>query len=540
MHYIIIISIIVIIVFIQLRTFISTTGKIKNFLWIFPERSDEYKISREALIEKIKNSKDDDIEKMLVGAGFASEKYYKSRLSAEGDVMTPLFLREKAEKDLIAKLGIGTGISANHNNSIFKTIIDSINNYLKNNKSVNDFHLMKDIVDRNCDAKEEEINTQIPIPLYMGLVGTMAGILVGIFYLWWSGGIGNLLNATANSTNSISGAEGVEALLGGVALAMTSSILGIILTTWGSNKFKTAKSIVEKDKHLFLSWIQANLLPKLSNNITDTLERMTLNLSSFNDTFSNNTKELGTTLSEVNKSYVLQKQLFDAVKQIADKDISIQNINLYNALKGSAKEIHTLAEYLNNTNEYLENVRALNEKIDKQESRTRSIEEMGVFFKSEVGEIEQRKQAISLAVGKVDDYLKQALEKLKENADAQFLELQKSTTKQQDLLKRKTEEINEVVDELHNLTSIKESISRFEQAMRAQNGKLDNLAHTIQDLINVNIAGSDIHVYGKPKIQVWQKALIWGGSIIGGLVILAFIIANWDNVYNGLIGIFRL
>lgn len=532
-HYIIIIVIIVVIVSFQSFTFFDTYRKIKIFLRIFPDESDKYKFSRESLAEKIKDIRDDDIEKMLVGAGLNPKDYYNTQTSAAKNA-TPFFFRIKAEKDLIEKLGNGTGISVNHSNSILKTIVDSINIYLKNNKSVNDFHLMKDIVDRNCDAKEEEINTQIPIPLYMGLVGTMAGILIGILYLWLSGGIGNLLNA-GGDTNS---GTGVEALLGGVALAMISSIWGIILTTWGSNKFKTAKSIVESDKHIFLSWIQAKLLPALSNNIVDTLERMTNNLSTFNDTFSSNTKELGTTLAEVNQSYVLQKQLFDAVKQIADKDISIQNFNLYNTLKNSAKEIQTLAGYLNNTNEYLDNVRALNEKLDTQESRTRAIEEMCVFFKSEVGEIEQRKQAISLAVGKVDDYLKQALEKLKDNADNLFLELQKSTIKQQNLLKQKTEEINTIVGELQNLTAIKDSISRFEQAMRAQNGKLDNLAHFIQELIeSKNINDID---FGKPKIPVWQKTFIWGGSIIGGLLLLAFLIANWENIYNGLIGFFRI
>ena len=59
-----------------------------------------------------------------------------------------------------------------------------MNNYLDNNKSaVSDFHLMKDIVDRNCDAKEEEIQTQIPVPLYLGLIGTMSGILIGVGFL---------------------------------------------------------------------------------------------------------------------------------------------------------------------------------------------------------------------------------------------------------------------------------------------------------------------------------------------------------------------
>jgi hypothetical protein len=91
------------------------------------------------------------------------------------------------------------GIKTSHKNSILDVIIISLNKYLINNKgAVSDFHLMKDIVDRNCDAKEEEIHTQIPVPLYLGLVGTMAGILVGVGFLVFSGGLENLISNPPN------------------------------------------------------------------------------------------------------------------------------------------------------------------------------------------------------------------------------------------------------------------------------------------------------------------------------------------------------
>ncbi len=44
----------------------------------------------------------------------------------------------------------------------------------------------------------------------------------------------------------------------------------ILLTTSGSNITKDAKAEVEKNKNTFLSWMQAELLPNISNN---TLQR---------------------------------------------------------------------------------------------------------------------------------------------------------------------------------------------------------------------------------------------------------------------------
>lgn len=183
-------------------------------------------------------------------------------------------------------------------------------------------------------------------------------------------------------------------------------------------------------------------------------------------------------------------------------------------------------------------ITALNEKLDKNENRTRTIEEIGIFFKTELEQIDARKGVISKAVGIVDDYLKQALEKLKENAEAQFNELQKSTVKQQNILQRKAEEINILVSELQKLESIKDSISKFEKTMNAQNGKLDNLANAIQALAKAKVEGTDIPT--STFQPVWKKILIWTGSIIGGLLLLALLIANWDSIYRFLRDIFRI
>jgi biopolymer transport protein ExbB/TolQ len=108
--------------------------------------------------------------------------------------------------------------SGSNDNPYFNRINSSINNYVKNNESI-DFQLLKDTVDANCDSVEEDIHTQIPIPLYLGLAGTMLGIIVGVGYLWVSGDLDSLLsvNKNAQATNNT---EGIVVLLGGVAIAM--------------------------------------------------------------------------------------------------------------------------------------------------------------------------------------------------------------------------------------------------------------------------------------------------------------------------------
>lgn len=585
MHYLIIILIISIIIYFQIRSFIDTRKKIINFSLIFSSEKKDYKLRKDAFIENICLIKDKEIlnikqerEKEISNINNeisvlnnANETFLKRKLlsqdinsffNVEGNIIPnkieearnllltrlkrTLIERQREydrkidsiqnEKSNALSLAIKeVGISITHDNDCLKTIVNSINDYLNNNKTVSDFHLMKDIVDRNCDAKEDEINTQIPVPLYLGLVGTMAGILVGILYLWITGGIGDLLNAIGGS-----GVDGVEALLGGIALAMVASINGIILTTWSSNIFKVKKSDFEINKHTFLNWIQAKLLPTLSDNVLGAVREMTGNLDNFNKEFSKNTGNLGSSLEKVNESYKMQVELLDSVRKIADKDLTHQNLQLYTALKNSTTEIGTLGEYLQNTNEYLTNVRKLNENLGLQENRTRTIEQVGEFFKTELEQIEARKGAIALSVGKVDDYLQQALKDLKEHTNSSIVELQKSSIKQHDILQQKTEEINKIVSELKNLTEVKKAINGFENAIKSQNVKIDNLVNSIQILAKTKAEGANILSNDlKPKIALKTKILIWSGSTLGTLIILSLLIANWESIVSFLYYIFR-
>lgn len=117
-----------------------------------------------------------------------------------------------------------SGIEGN-GNEVFESIKLSINEYLGNNSgSVIDFQLLNDAVDRHCDSVENDVNTLTPIPLYCGLAGTMAGVIVGLTSLLFTGSITALLSS--GSSDFGTAANGVNDLLSGVAWAMLASICG--------------------------------------------------------------------------------------------------------------------------------------------------------------------------------------------------------------------------------------------------------------------------------------------------------------------------
>lgn len=508
MHFFIIFLIIAIIVFYQFRIYKETIEKIDSFKDIFAHSQNNYTFkSQQQFEESINSADEEELMTMLRDAGLDVADFISRRRDDGIYSYSTFFDTSLAQKALI-KDGSLKGISSKHYNPVFYEIKNAINNYLSNNKgSVSDFHLMKDIVDRNCDAKEEEINTQIPVPLYLGLMGTMIGILVGIFYLWLSGDLSALLSVEKGQN----GANGVEALLGGVALAMISSICGILLTTRGSMKAKEAKATEEKYKHVFLSWMQATLLPSLSNDTAQTLERMSSNLVKFNNTFSKNTKELGVALSQVNETTRQQSRLMQLVENVADKDITRQNLEVYNALKNCSAEIGTLANYLNHSNDYLVAVRELNEKLDKNEERSKALEKMAAFFENETRQIELRKAAMSKAVGEVDSRLEETFRKLTKHAIDNVEIFQAALGKQQDALQRKLDETQVIVDELKNLSSIKASIAKFERATNEQNQRIDRLTGYIKFLAEAKSGTGRINL----KIpKVMSVGIVCMGTIV--------------------------
>lgn len=426
------------------------------------------------------------------------------------------------------------GILSDHDNGIFNEIIRSINAYLKTNKGrVSDYHLMKDIVDRNCDTAEEEIDSQVPVPLYLGLMGTMAGILVGIGYLWISGDLNTLLDA--KSTSSESGAEGVQALLGGVALAMISSIMGILLTTRGSMLLKDAKAEVQSQKHSFLSWMQANMLPHLTNDTAQVLERMTRNLTNFNQEFYGNTKKLGAALSQVYETTKVQAQLIESINQLDNKRVVKQNLELYTALRNSTEEIGRLAELLNNSTEYLNAVRSLNERLDMGERRNEAIERMAEFFEAETQQIEQRKVAMTYSIGKIDSALETGLRQLGQHANSNLESFYTALGKQQDALQQKLGETETLIQEIKNLSPIKDGISKFERATRDQNARIDALSNAIRQLVEVKtgVKESSIEIPSKkPFLWYARKFALIAAIVLVGLLILAILVANWEDIYQ--------
>ena len=324
-------------------------------------------------------------------------------------------------------------------NEIFSSIRDSINKYLGFNQgSVIDFGLLKDAVDRHCDSVENEIASQTPVPLYLGLAGTMVGVIIGLFGL-------NLDFITSTDATNNAIASGVEPLLDGVAWAMMASICGIALTTINTFTFKKCKLAEENGKNSFLAWMQSKLLPELPTDTAQALNNMVKNLNEFNRTFADNTANLGNALAAVNESYATQAEVIKAVQQMDVMSMANANVTVLRELQHCTEKLEQFNQYLTDIQGYTDAIHRFEEMFREDSDNYGILREMRDFFRDYNG-------AIAKTTADADDTLKSAMKGIKETTssgvDEMIRQFDKMNEKFKSFIANETEQFEQLSREL--------------------------------------------------------------------------------------------
>ena len=423
---------------------------------------------------------------------------------------------------------------------IFKEIINSINNYLGKNRDAVDFSIIKDISDRNSDAVFAQVEATSPNPIYIGLCGTLLGIVVGVANLAWGGGLDNLFNV---NLEAVKASSGITELWRGVGVALLTTFSGIVFSIIGTLTFKSAQAENEKNKNAFFSWIQAELLPKMDNGIAGTLDILQRNLNKFNSEFSQNSQGLVSIAREIKEAAISQVELYRRIKELDIEKMATANTQMWRELQGASEQLAELHKFLFNSQTYLRRVQQLNDKLDSQEDRTRLIEEMGQFFKEEIKEIEQRKVAMNKAVSSVDEAMKLGLDELERstlNNFAKFVstteneqeKLSAAVEEQQKALTLKLSEIGKLIDELHNLNDVKSAINTLSDLAKTQNDSLEAQRKLIADMLQLQRTKKDQPVVVNPILPPVEK-----GAVTGTGPIIKYAIPGWVTASGVIVGL---
>ena len=372
---------------------------------------------------------------------------------------------------------------------ILAEIENAINTYLLHNKgSASDFNLIKDIVERYTSAVQREIDSLTPIPLYLGLMGTVAGIVVGLALIALTG---DGFEAFVAQPDAVIGS-----LMSGVALAMLASFIGILCTTSCSWMDKNGSTVLEAGKNQFYTWIQTELLPVISNSATGAIALLSRNLSKINTSLEKTVRRLDTKLGEIGKTYDSQVELLHLMNEIDINKIATANVKTLAALNSAMGNLQQFATFLDNSSEYVKNVRALNDDLNAHMERTDALVEIAQFYRQHHQVLSARQDTINQAVVKVDDTLQKTLADLTQNAEKAMQRMHQTFINCSDQIERaagalpssltdQKKQLELAVETIGKMPAIATTLKEMKQSHDEQNAALRELSKTLREMKGV-------------------------------------------------------
>lgn len=361
-------------------------------------------------------------------------------------------------------------------NFIFDSILFSLNNYLiRNRGAASDFNLIKDIVERNSSNVEEDINLSIAIPLYLGLMGTMIGIVIGLF---------NMPNLAAdlNDKDTILN-QGINLLIGGVKIAMIASFTGLLLTILNTGwVFKGSRSIIETKKNDFYTFIQIELLPIINQGVASTLESLQRNLLKFNNELTLNLKQLNGVFNSNVQAINAQKELLLAIDKTKVGEMTKYNIAVLKQLDLSVDKFQHFNGYLTNVNQFVENSQNIVTKTNELLGRTESFQliadnldnkltqsqKLLEFLSTHFTKLEEHKEFTQSAVAEVGYEISSSFNELREHIQKSSDSIKQFTIGELDALKNALSESKTNLSNLEHLETLNKDVSQFKNNSTVQ------------------------------------------------------------------------
>ena len=379
---------------------------------------------------------------------------------------------------------------------------------MRNKGVASDFHLIKDVVERNCDSLEEDINQTISVPLYLGLLGTFLGIIIGLVQI-----------SGMNYGGSDSGLDSaISVLLKGVQIAMFASFTGLLLTVLNSGIFfKGAKAKLEGGKNGFYTFIQTELLPLLNQNINSTLFSLQSNLHKFNEEFKGNVHRLSGVMGKNHDALIAQEKILTTLDRMDITEFAKANVRILRELQFSTEKFSEFNQYLSGLNGLVNSSQGFAQKVNEMIERTDNFDQLGKqiiavfeenkelnkFLQHHYSSLDESHQLISQAVtnvgntldmsldhlktftedrislmtqtiNKIENTLGESIDSLKVFTQERINDVQQITLREIDLMQNQYPEKWKKLDNLTHLEEMSKNVKDMKMSNASQGGTLNN------------------------------------------------------------------
>lgn len=418
--------------------------------------------------------------------------YIEKHLLNEKDALNNIVFEDKGESsnfddlvtDDILKVSI---IKTSSDDKTLLRIKDNLNSYLLNNYGANvNFSIIKEMIDREIDVKDEEISQLIPTPLYLGLAATMLGIIFGLI-----------------SMPEIDGSnfsQAINFLINGVKWAMIASLTGLFLTTLLSSVgYKIARKNVFLNNNKQLSYLQAQLLPELIKAEDTGVSGLKASLDHFAreaTTIVNNVKIAALNTGENIKA---QQDVLDRVERLKVTRVAKASLELFDRLDNNmeafnkfSKNVSIIGDISNNLKEFATRTVAIDSIANHINSSMDESKELTRFLTAHFEKIESAGNEALKAVDYSDSHFREAIDKLTKEIDVRISKMNENADNHDSHLREVYEKIGE---NLKTITSghINEFKSAYADAV-PQFHQLNYLKtlNPIQESIDANFSKNNI------------------------------------------------
>ena len=363
-----------------------------------------------------------------------------------------------------------------------KNILGYINNYIAScGGTVPDFNIVKDIIERHVDNFEEKVNNFLTVPLFLGLVGTITGIILGL--------------GDVNIDNE----KFVYELTEHVKVAMFASLIGLLLTVINSAIiFNISKNKMDYRRNIFYNFLHSqkaeNLFPSVSGNLENVLRNMHQNLEQFNNGLSSN-------LNRFEEVFSNNKELIDSNKELIE---ALRNSSALRNMKEIVGYNSKVSEELNAT---FKNLDEFNKYVY---IITELVKKLGNFEPITAGTVSLAKAADNLNVlaeninknvienTSLTNFLNEHLDSIEKLSDDAKKAVEKANTEVSSMLAKQH---NELADSLQSLTynikffdktvkeSLDEELAPVSARMQATFEGLEQITKNFETIIRKALEG---------------------------------------------------
>ncbi len=211
----------------------------------------------------------------------------------------------------------------------FHEITTHTNAYLEKNPGAVRFTPLKEIVVARTESLSEAIEANLPLPLYIGLLCTFTGVIIGLVKIAFVG-------VTEDA---------IQGFIGGVLIGMIGSAAGLGMTTRSNFSYKNAKQKKDEKQEGYLELLRREVVAQESTPTTATagIQNLREQLAAFHEGFSQYQEYVNQSLGNTVRLF---RDLKDAFQQIQAVEQGLQGIS--RNLQANDTMINRQEHYLQN------------------------------------------------------------------------------------------------------------------------------------------------------------------------------------------------